>query len=167
MSKLRCAVHTYVEPLNTSHDKLSSHVQAARVWERRWPFLGEVVAVSGRGGNHFWERCVFFAEASPAENASQVPVGPIAWERSPSIYCTSPKIPYHLSQNHPIPLSNAVASVTLKAGPESERHPASCWDWRKFRPMLPGRNQNDTSQLKLGRMGRRAISFQDSVCVSK
>ena len=74
-----------------------------------------MVTVSGRGERCFWERCVFFAKASPAENASQVPVGPIAWESSPSIYRTSPKIPYHLSQNHIEPLPK----VVLRYGPES------------------------------------------------
>ena len=74
-----------------------------------------MVAISGSGGRSSWERCVYFAETSPAENASQVSVGPIAWERSPSFYCTSPKIPYHLSQNHIEPL----LEVVLRYGPES------------------------------------------------
>ncbi len=74
-----------------------------------------MVAISGSGGRSSWERCVYFAETSPAENASQVSVGPIAWERSPSFYCTSPKIPYHLSQNHIEPLPE----VVLRCGPES------------------------------------------------
>ena len=215
-----------------------------------------MVAISGSGGRSSWERCVYFAETSPAENASQVSVGPIAWERFPSFYCTSPKIPQHFSQNHIEPLPEVVlrcgpegqagticgcfcarrwsgwpcgnvsrvflcpgvaqntalrvfvrfcvlpragvhgvtrfypilrnatcrkcwcqgeldvpagvgsarsvgcaarccragirttpASVTLKAGPESERHPASCWDWRKFRPMRPGRGGTHAQQV--------------------
>ena len=74
-----------------------------------------MVAISGSGGRSSWERRVYFAETSPAENASQVSVGPIARERSPSFYCTSPKIPYHLSQNHIEPLPE----VVLRYGPES------------------------------------------------